>query len=170
MRAILTYHSIDESGSPISVSPDAFRAHHRWLTGGSMKTALLADLISGPDDGQHAVAITFDDGVANIRKPIELLLDAAGPKLQSELDVAWVARSGNDPAEFLGTLNGRVFAIHAKDNAPAGTAENERGFATIGTGVLDWKTILPAAKHAGAQWFILEHDLPLDAEAVEIVA
>lgn len=97
---------------------------------------------------------------------LELLLDAAGPKLQSELDVAWVARSGTDPAEFLGTLNGRVFAIHAKDNAPAGTAENERGFATLGTGVLDWKTILPAAKKAGAKWFILEHDMPLDAEAV----
>lgn len=97
---------------------------------------------------------------------LELLLDAAGPKLQSELDVAWVARSGNDPAEFLGTLSGRVFAIHAKDNAPAGTAENERGFATLGTGVLDWTTILPAAKKAGAKWFILEHDLPLDAEAV----
>jgi sugar phosphate isomerase/epimerase len=97
---------------------------------------------------------------------LELLLDAAGPKLQSELDVAWVARSGTDPAEFLGTLNGRVFAIHAKDNAPAGTAENERGFATLGTGVLDWKTILPAAKKTGAKWFILEHDMPLDAEAV----
>nr|WP_236775097.1 sugar phosphate isomerase/epimerase [Agrobacterium tumefaciens] len=97
---------------------------------------------------------------------LELLLDAAGPKLQAEVDVAWVARSGNDPAEFLGTLKGKVFAIHAKDNAPAGTAENERGFATLGTGVLDWKTILPAAKHAGAKWFILEHDLPLDAEAV----
>nr|WP_281038764.1 sugar phosphate isomerase/epimerase [Rhizobium sp. AN70] len=97
---------------------------------------------------------------------LQLLLDAAGPKLQAELDVAWVARSGNDPAEFLGTLKGRVFAIHAKDNAPAGTAENERGFATLGTGVLDWKTILPAAKQAGVKWFILEHDLPLDAEAV----
>ncbi|MGV2020465.1 sugar phosphate isomerase/epimerase family protein [Agrobacterium sp. 22-223-1] len=97
---------------------------------------------------------------------LELLLDAAGPKLQAEVDVAWVARSGNDPAEFLGTLKGKVFAIHAKDNAPAGTAENERGFATLGTGVLDWKTILPAAKQAGAKWFILEHDLPLDAEAV----
>ncbi|AYM08372.1 sugar phosphate isomerase/epimerase family protein [Agrobacterium radiobacter] len=97
---------------------------------------------------------------------LELLLDAAGPKLQAEVDVAWVARSGNDPAEFLGTLKGKVFAIHAKDNAPAGTAENERGFATLGTGILDWKTILPAAKQAGAKWFILEHDLPLDAEAV----
>lgn len=97
---------------------------------------------------------------------LELLLDAAGPKLQAEVDVAWVARSGNDPAEFLGTLKGKVFAIHAKDNAPTGTAENERGFAILGTGTLDWKTILPAAKHAGAKWFILEHDLPLDAEAV----
>ncbi|MCA2372894.1 sugar phosphate isomerase/epimerase [Agrobacterium genomosp. 3 str. CIP 111-78] len=97
---------------------------------------------------------------------LELLLDAAGPKLQSELDVAWVARSGNDPAQFLGILKGKVFAIHAKDNAPAGTAENERGFATLGTGVLDWKAILPAAKQAGVKWFILEHDLPLDAEAV----
>ncbi|MFK3779668.1 sugar phosphate isomerase/epimerase family protein [Agrobacterium sp. NPDC089420] len=97
---------------------------------------------------------------------LELLLDAAGPKLQAEVDVAWVARSGNDPAEFLGTLKGKVFAIHAKDNAPAGTAENERGFATLGAGTLDWKTILPAAKQAGVKWFILEHDLPLDAEAV----
>lgn len=63
-------------------------------------------------------------------------------------------------------MKGKVFAIHARDNAPAGTAENERGFAILGTGTLDWKTILPAAKHAGAKWFILEHDLPLDAEAV----
>jgi len=76
MRAILTYHSIDETGSPISVSPDAFRAHHRWLTGGSIQTRSLADLATRPDDGHHAVAITFDDGAANIREPIELLLDA----------------------------------------------------------------------------------------------
>lgn len=76
MRAILTYHSIDESGSPISVSPEAFRAHHRWLTGGSIQVRSLTDLAKRPDDGQHAVAITFDDGAANIREPIEHLLDA----------------------------------------------------------------------------------------------
>ncbi|MCZ7450790.1 hypothetical protein O8B93_24715 [Agrobacterium rhizogenes] len=28
----------------------------------------------------------------------------------------------------------------------------------IGTGTLDWKTILPAAKQGSAKWFILEHD------------
>lgn len=105
--------------------------------------------------------VKFDNKTA-----LEILLDAAGPALQSELDVAWVARSGNDPAEFLSHLDGRLFAIHAKDNAPAGTAEAERGFATLGTGVLDWKTILPAAEKAGAKWFILEHDKPINAEEV----
>ena len=76
MRAILTYHSIDDSGSPISVSPDAFEAHSRWLTGGSVRTAPLAALAASVDDGQPGVAITFDDGAANIKEPIERLLDA----------------------------------------------------------------------------------------------
>lgn len=97
---------------------------------------------------------------------LEIILAAAGPNLVSELDVAWVSRAGLNPAEFLNTLNGRLFAIHAKDNAPAGTAEDERGFAIIGTGVLDWATILPAAKKAGAKWYILEHDMPRNAEEV----
>jgi sugar phosphate isomerase/epimerase len=97
---------------------------------------------------------------------LEIVLSSAGPNLMSELDVAWVARSGHDPAKFLGHLDGRLFAIHAKDNAPAGTAEKEKGFAIIGTGVLDWATILPAAKKAGAKWYILEHDMPLNAEEV----
>jgi sugar phosphate isomerase/epimerase len=97
---------------------------------------------------------------------LEIVLEAAGPNLQSELDVAWVARSGKDPAQFLEKLNGRVFAIHAKDNAPANTGEKEKGFATLGTGVLDWTTILPAAEKAGVKWFILEHDMPISAEDV----
>lgn len=97
---------------------------------------------------------------------LEIILSAAGPNLISELDVAWVSRAGLDPAKFLETLNGRVFAIHAKDNAPADTAQDEKGFAIIGTGVLDWASVLPAAKKAGAKWFILEHDMPRNAEEV----
>jgi peptidoglycan/xylan/chitin deacetylase (PgdA/CDA1 family) len=76
MRAILTYHSIDESGSPISVSPAAFEAHRRWLTSGAVRTLPL-DRIQGPtEDAENIVALTFDDGFANCRKPIELLLEA----------------------------------------------------------------------------------------------
>ena len=64
MRAILTYHSIDESGSPISVSPEAFRAHVRWLASGAVRVLPLEEVVQR-GDGQDAVAITFDDGFEN---------------------------------------------------------------------------------------------------------
>ncbi len=97
---------------------------------------------------------------------LEIILSSAGPKLVSELDVAWVARAGLDPAEYIAKLDGRLFAIHAKDNAPKDSAPKEKGFAILGTGVLDWSTILPAAQKAGVKWYILEHDMPLSAEDV----
>ncbi|MEG2803416.1 sugar phosphate isomerase/epimerase [Stenotrophomonas sp.] len=102
----------------------------------------------------------------NGRTGLELLFDAAGPGLQTELDLAWVARAGLDPAVMLGRFGGHVFAVHAKDNAPKGQAEDEGGFAAVGQGVLDWNAILPAAARAGVQWYIIEHDQPRDPAAV----
>ncbi|WP_312237487.1 sugar phosphate isomerase/epimerase [Stenotrophomonas sp.] len=100
------------------------------------------------------------------RTGLELLFAAAGPDLQTELDLAWVARAGHDPAVMLAKFRGRLFAVHAKDNAPKGQAEDEGGFAAVGQGVLDWKAILPAAADAGVQWYIVEHDHPRDPAKV----
>ncbi|KAB7770180.1 sugar phosphate isomerase/epimerase family protein [Xanthomonas maliensis] len=97
---------------------------------------------------------------------LELLFAAAGPNLETELDLAWVARAGYDPAAMLGKFKGRMFAVHAKDNAPKGQAEDEGGFAAVGRGVLDWNTILPAAAGAGVRWYIIEHDHPRDPATV----
>ena len=97
---------------------------------------------------------------------LELLFEAAGPALAVELDLAWVARAGRDPAAFLGKFPGRVYSVHAKDNAPEGQAKDEQGFTAVGQGVLDWDAILPAAADAGVTWYIVEHDLPRDAAAV----
>ncbi|PSM14662.1 sugar phosphate isomerase/epimerase family protein [Stenotrophomonas maltophilia] len=102
----------------------------------------------------------------NGRTGLELLFAAAGPDLQTELDLAWVARSGHDPVVMLGKFRDRLFAVHAKDNAPKGQAEDEGGFAAVGQGVLDWDAILPAAAAAGVHWYILEHDEPRDPAKV----
>jgi peptidoglycan/xylan/chitin deacetylase (PgdA/CDA1 family) len=64
VHAILTYHSIDPSGSPISVAPEEFQGHVRWLTSGRVRVVPLAELPVVPE-GQDAVALTFDDGFAN---------------------------------------------------------------------------------------------------------
>lgn len=68
MRAVLTYHSIDDSGSPISLGAAAFTRHVAWLAGGSVSVEPLAALTDGRDvssDGRDRVAVTFDDGFEN---------------------------------------------------------------------------------------------------------
>lgn len=102
----------------------------------------------------------------NGKTGLELMFEGAGPKLEAELDLAWIARAGYDPAALLGKFRGRVFAVHAKDNAPTGQAKEEDGFAALGKGVLNWNAILPAAARAGVRWYIIEHDHPLDPAVV----
>jgi peptidoglycan/xylan/chitin deacetylase (PgdA/CDA1 family) len=65
MRAILTYHSIDESGSPISMPLDAFERHARWLASGAVRVIGLDELATLGDD-RDAVALTFDDGFESV--------------------------------------------------------------------------------------------------------
>jgi peptidoglycan/xylan/chitin deacetylase (PgdA/CDA1 family) len=64
MRAILTYHSIDESRSPISVSERVFRRQVEWLAGGGVQVVTLDQLMRLPHDAD-AVALTFDDAFQN---------------------------------------------------------------------------------------------------------
>ncbi|HEX5071855.1 MAG TPA: polysaccharide deacetylase family protein [Gemmatimonadaceae bacterium] len=61
MRAILTYHSIDESGSVISISEEVFREQVVWLARSSVRVVSLDTLMRMPSDA-NAVALTFDDG------------------------------------------------------------------------------------------------------------
>lgn len=95
----------------------------------------------------------------NGRTALEILMEAAGPDVKLELDVAWAQRGGQDPAALLDTFSGQVFAIHAKDNALAGDPDTGgSGFVSVGNGSINWVEVLPAADDAGAEWYIIEHD------------
>lgn len=56
--AILTYHSLDTSGSAISISPGVFRSHIESLVQSGTRVVGLENIQKTP----NAVAITFDDG------------------------------------------------------------------------------------------------------------
>lgn len=64
MRAILAYHSIDRSGSVISIDPPSFRSHLRALSEGRVRVVALSEIVDVPAE-EHAVTLTFDDGFAN---------------------------------------------------------------------------------------------------------
>ena len=65
MRAILTWHSIDPSGSPTSVSAEEFGCQLAWLDRYVVRVVSLADLLALPPDAD-AAALTFDDGFASV--------------------------------------------------------------------------------------------------------
>ncbi|MDA0321302.1 MAG: sugar phosphate isomerase/epimerase [Verrucomicrobia bacterium] len=75
--------------------------------------------------------------------------------LQAELDVAWVARGGYDPADYLAGLKGRADQIHAKD---WGIVNGQPEWRAVGEGGLNWKAIVKAAKTARVKMYIVEQD------------
>jgi peptidoglycan/xylan/chitin deacetylase (PgdA/CDA1 family) len=64
MRAILTYHSIDPSGSPVSIDEGTLRRHIAFLRSGKVAVVRLEEILAVPEH-RDAVALTFDDGFTN---------------------------------------------------------------------------------------------------------
>lgn len=64
MRAILTYHSIDPSGSVISVDEATLRRHAEWLAAAPPRAVTMEELLTDPD-GEDRIAVVFDDAFEN---------------------------------------------------------------------------------------------------------
>jgi sugar phosphate isomerase/epimerase len=96
--------------------------------------------------------------------PLDLLLDAgAKDGLGWQADLAWLVRGGDDPAARLDRHGDRLVSVHVKDIAPAGTAEDEDGWADVGHGVLDWADLWRRSTSGGSPLMVAEHDKPEDA-------
>jgi sugar phosphate isomerase/epimerase len=91
--------------------------------------------------------------------PLEHIL---GDSLAFEPDLAWMVVGKADPRSWLLRYSGRIPAVHVKDIAPTGENLDEKGFADLGYGTMDWNTLWDASVGAGSQLMILEHDLPSD--------
>ena len=77
--------------------------------------------------------------------------------MQAELDTYWVQFGGGDPTDWCRRMKDRLVVLHMKDYAI--NTKNEVGFAEVGSGNLDWATIVPTAEAAGCRWFVPEQDV-----------
>ncbi len=70
--SILTYHSLDTTGSVISVHPEIFADHMACLHTMGYRAACLRDVAQHFRDftrwPDHTVAVTFDDGYENVHR------------------------------------------------------------------------------------------------------
>jgi len=101
----------------------------------------------------HAFEFTKFDG----ENALDILFSASDPNLvKSELDTYWVEYGGESAVAYLTKYAGRVPLVHLKDMTPG---EN-RTFAELGEGTIDWDAVLSACESASAQtaWYIVEQD------------
>jgi sugar phosphate isomerase/epimerase len=97
----------------------------------------------------------------------EILLRETDPKLvKLEVDAGWMAAGGADPAALIAANAERVRLLHFKDFSTLTPPVNELGGAAsthivdLGTGVAPLKAAYEAARKAGAEYFIVDHDPP----------
>jgi len=92
------------------------------------------------------------DAVEPGKRGVDLLFD--GTRLNSELDVYWVKKAGDEPLDWMKKLSGRLPILHMKDMADT----PEQGFAEVGTGTIDFAAILDAAPGCGVKYLVVEQD------------
>lgn len=100
---------------------------------------------------------TLDSG----ERPLELILDSS-PYLKFELDAAWAHRSGACPEDWIKSYAEKLNLVHVKDVAQTGRNVDEDGWADVGYGVMNWKSIWDALDAAKVEYRFVDHGNPAD--------
>ena len=148
----------DALGSKLIICPWMPEARRKdadgWKTvAKSLNTAGRACHERGVDFAYHNHSFEFQkfDG----KTGLDILFDNSEAHLvKAEVDVYWVKHGGEDPVARINQLGDRCVALHLKDMA----AGEERKFAEVGTGILDFKAILDAATEHGVRYGAVEQD------------
>lgn len=143
---------------PPEMRPTTTQGWHDW--GRRLERAGAPIRAAGLGFGWHNHDFEFlplPDGTI----PMTALLQG-GPALEWEIDVAWVIKGGADPAQWIAAERGRITAAHVKDIAPKGQNPDEDGWADVGHGTVDWKSLLGLLRGAGVAHLVIEHDNPSD--------
>ncbi len=99
----------------------------------------------------HSFEFVKFDGVY----ALDLLYENTSPdNVYAEIDTYWVKHGGADPVAYVRNYAGRLPTLHIKDMAP----DENRSFAEIGNGILDWEAIHEAALEGGVEYYIVEQD------------
>ena len=85
------------------------------------------------------------------------------PNINFTLDTYWLQHAGVDVLATIEKLKGRIGCVHLKDYKVIAAPKQDRfdacpAFECVGYGNMDFKTIVPKMKEAGAEHFLVEHD------------
>ena len=97
----------------------------------------------------------------------DLLMAETDPKtVFYQMDVLWCVFPAQDPVKLLEKYPNRWLLMHLKDlkeGVPTGSLSGSTKLTNdvaLGTGQVDWTTLLPAAKKAGVKYYFIEDESP----------
>jgi sugar phosphate isomerase/epimerase len=103
------------------------------------------------------------------RLPYDILLEECDPTLvDMELDICWIIAGGQDPLEYFKNHPGRFPLLHMKDvvevapapDSPPGSVQDRFIMTEVGSGIVDWNSIVTHAAAQGTVHYFVEHDHP----------
>ena len=104
---------------------------------------------------------TFDNTVA-----YDYLIENTDPELvKFELDLYWITKAGMSPVEYFEKAPNRYPLWHVKDM----NNQDEKFFAPVGTGVIDFEVIFNKRDLAGLEYFFVEQDQTRDQSPFEAI-
>jgi sugar phosphate isomerase/epimerase len=99
--------------------------------------------------------------------PFDVLARSTNPDfVHFELDVFWATHGGQNPAALLAKYPGRWRLMHVKDirkGAPTGIYTGHApgtDDVPVGTGQVDWPSVLREARTVGVEWYFIEDESP----------
>jgi len=96
----------------------------------------------------------------------DLLLEQTDPELvKLELDCGWMTVGGQDPVAYFKKYPRRYRLFHAKDFValkPSNSLDPTQhpAITEVGSGKIDWHSLVAAARAAGVEFYYVDHDPP----------
>ena len=101
---------------------------------------------------------------------MDMLIRDTDPSLVTfELDVGWSASAGIDSAAYIAKHPGRFTALHLKDIKPTVKPNFDlmQEGTEVGSGLIDWRALMPVARKAGIKRFFVEQEPPFEHPPLE---
>lgn len=87
----------------------------------------------------------------------DFLLNNFSPDIMGfTLDLYWVTEAGRDPVTMLNELKGRTPVVHFKDMIVM--PDGAHRYAPVGSGILDWDSIIKTCLDNGVEYAMVEQD------------
>lgn len=91
--------------------------------------------------------------------PHDFIMENTDPDLvDHEMDIYWVVTGGADPIDYLKKYPNRFKLCHVKDRSKTAAADERMASVNLGTGKIDFPSILKVAKDNGMEYFIMEQE------------